>query len=109
MHTPTAYKRQTTRGIDFLDNRQDLRCVLLGMLGFAARHIASETGYTEGQVNYRLGLANVKVTDYRHGRSQAAKSVQRRAEIEFGAFLAKVISNASGKRVIAKNGTLYIQ
>jgi len=110
MHnTPTAYKRQTSRGIDFLDNKRDLRVVLLGMLGFAARHIANETRYTEGQVNYRLGLAGVKVTDYRYCRSSAAKAVQKRAEAEFGAFLATVITKASGKRVIAKDGVLYLQ
>lgn len=63
------------RPVDFANNEDDLEAAILGEAGWYTRAIAKETGLTESQVNYRLGLAGVKRADYRNGGSEIAKVI----------------------------------
>jgi len=54
---------------------EDLRCAILGGMGFSTKMITSETGLTPCQVSYRLNKAHIKRKDYRDGNSVVAKRV----------------------------------
>lgn len=101
--------RPDYRGVDFLANGRDAKVVLLGMLGFSAGHISRQTGYKGAQVYYRLKLAKVKLSDYREGRNNAAKTVQTAAMFEFGNFLAGQLSRATGRAIIHREGKLLLK
>jgi hypothetical protein len=65
--------------VNFFQNRDDFRCLLLGQLGFATDFIASQTRLSPGQVLYRLRKGKTRRADYRSGDSEAAQLVQRMA------------------------------
>jgi predicted transcriptional regulator len=62
-------------GVDFELNDVDLEIALLGEAGWHAHAIAEEVRLTKSQVHYRLGLAGVKLKNYRNGKSEMSKFV----------------------------------
>jgi hypothetical protein len=58
----------------FATNDNDALCIELAMLGFSMKHISKETGYSFGQISYRLREGEVKLADYRQGKNEAAKA-----------------------------------
>lgn len=61
--------------VDFLNNPKDMKVAVLGSLGLSTAYIAAVTGFTSGQVIYRLTKGSVRRNDYRNGHSQIAKYV----------------------------------
>ena len=59
----------------------DFKCALMGSLGFSTRLIMDHTGFTPGQVGYRLRLGGIKRTDYRNGTSAMAVSMLQKARV----------------------------
>jgi hypothetical protein len=69
-------KRHTThqpQPVNFELNDIDLEVALLGEAGWHAHAIAEETNLSKGQVHYRLGLAGVKLKNYRNGKSEMSR------------------------------------
>mgnify|MGYP000308251149 CR=1 FL=1 len=52
---------------------EDIQCIVLARLGFSTKTIASRTGLSPGAISYRLKLLNVKISDYRNGRSELSQ------------------------------------
>jgi hypothetical protein len=75
LEVPTPPKR-----VDFFAQMQDFRCVALAAAGFSTESISKATGYSEGQVAYRVskserGRKRGELTQraaYRNGKSQIA-------------------------------------
>ena len=61
------------QSVNFEMNDVDLEVALLGEAGWHAHAIADEVHLTPGQVTYRLGLAGVKLKNYRNGKSQMSR------------------------------------
>jgi hypothetical protein len=47
------------RRVDFYDEVDDHRCILLASLGFSTRYICDQTGLSPSQVTYRLKKADI--------------------------------------------------
>jgi len=60
--------------IDYTDANTQL-AIRMGLLGFAARFIATRTGMSQARVYYRLKKARVRIRDYRYGRSRISEFV----------------------------------
>lgn len=58
--------------VNFLHNQADFRVVLMGAMGFSDAYIKSVTGFSGGQIYYRLKLAKVRRAAYRNGESKFA-------------------------------------
>ncbi len=54
---------------------EELRCAILGGMGFSTKMICEQTGLTPCQVSYRLHKGNIKRKDYRDGHSDVAHRV----------------------------------
>lgn len=54
---------------------EDIRCAVLGGMGFSTKMIAENTGLTNCQISYRLHKGNIKRRDYRDGTSDVAARV----------------------------------
>lgn len=54
---------------------EDLRCAILGALGFSTKYIMEQTGLTACQISYRLRKGTIKRADYRDGTSAMAQRV----------------------------------
>lgn len=78
---PTVAKAKP-KPVDFVNNAMDLRCAVLGSLGFTTAAIMDRCGYTTSQVTYRLKKATVKRMDYRSGESEMAKFVLSQATVK---------------------------
>lgn len=65
--------------VDFINQVQDLRALVLGSLGFSTGYICGQTGLRSGQVLYRLQKGGIKRLDYRNGTSPAANEVMTMA------------------------------
>lgn len=63
------------KSVDFKFNDVDLEVALLGEAGWHTKSIARKTRLTESQVLYRLGLAKIKRSDYRNGKSAVASLI----------------------------------
>jgi hypothetical protein len=69
------------RRVDFYDEVDDHRCILLASLGFSTRYICEQTGLSASQVTYRLKKAGLTTEnkasrmDFRNGVSPMAKIV----------------------------------
>lgn len=61
------------RYVDFTNNRDDKKCALLGAMGFSSGFISTKVNLTEGQINYRLGRAEISRREFRNGTSPFAK------------------------------------
>lgn len=72
---PTSNLRTLPCKVDFLANDEDFQVALLGAMGFSTTFIKRETGLTDGQIQYRLGKAEIKRKSYRDGESQEAEMV----------------------------------
>lgn len=59
--------------VNFELNDIDLEVALLGEAGWHAHAIAEEVQLTKSQVTYRLGLAGVKLKNYRNGKSKMSR------------------------------------
>lgn len=70
-------KHGQPRLVDYMHNREDYECALLGALGFSSRYIQSKTGLRNGQITYRLQKAHIRRMDFRNGDSVYAKLVLR--------------------------------
>jgi hypothetical protein len=64
-----------SRYVDFLNHLSDLDTCRLANAGFSSTYIGSKTGYSVGQVSYRLKKANIRLRDYRQGNSDTAEYV----------------------------------
>jgi hypothetical protein len=71
------HKPKQPRLVDYLHNRADYECALLGALGFSTRYIQSKTSLRTGQITYRLRKAQVSRMDFRNGQSVYAQMVLR--------------------------------
>ena len=56
-------------------SNEDLRCAILGAMGFSTKFIAEQTGLSPCQISYRLHKGSIKRTDYRNGESAMAQRV----------------------------------
>jgi hypothetical protein len=54
---------------------EDLRCAIMGALGFSSKFIGEQTGLTPCQISYRLKIGNIRRSDYRNGNSHIAQRV----------------------------------
>jgi len=54
---------------------EELRCAILGGMGFSTKMICEQTGLSPCQVSYRLNKANIHRRDYRDGISDVAQRV----------------------------------
>lgn len=70
---PPAPARPLT--VDFELNDLDQEIALLGDAGWHAKAIAAEVQVTVSQVHYRLGLAGVKLKNYRNGKSEMSRFI----------------------------------
>jgi hypothetical protein len=70
-------RKEQPRLVDYLHNRADYECALLGALGFSTRYIQSKTSLRTGQITYRLRKAQVSRMDFRNGQSVYAQLVLR--------------------------------
>src|SRR5206468_7940248 len=70
-------QKERPRLVDYMHNREDYECALLGALGFSSRYIQSKTGLRNGQITYRLHKAHIRRMDFRNGDSVYAKMVLR--------------------------------
>lgn len=71
--------KKNNRFVDFLSNGNDFEVLLLGSLGKSTQFIMSQTGYSEGQIAYRLKKQDVHRMDFRNGISELS---QRLLEVE---------------------------
>lgn len=67
--------RTKPQQVNFGVNDHDFQVALMGALGFSTQYIMEQTGLTNCQVNYRLGIAEIRRKDYRNGHSQEARMV----------------------------------
>jgi hypothetical protein len=63
--------------VDYLHNKDDYECALLGALGFSSNYIQGKTGLRTGQISYRLRKAHIRRMEFRNGQSIYAKMVLR--------------------------------
>jgi hypothetical protein len=63
--------------IDWM-NDDDLKCAIMGAMGFSSQYISEETGLSSGQIQYRLNKGSIKRKDYRNGKSDMAARVIER-------------------------------
>lgn len=68
-------RKKKTNRVDFSTNSIDFETVLLGSLGYSSLYIQKQTGYSIGQIQYRLSKLRVRRSDYRNGHSKLAKFV----------------------------------
>ncbi len=59
--------------VDFANNPDDFETLILGALGKSSNFIASQTGYSPGQIAYRLKKREIKRIDYRNGISELSQ------------------------------------
>ncbi len=55
--------------------KEDLMVRDMALAGFPYKTIARHTGYTEGQVGYRIKLLGISPMDYRHGENELSRKV----------------------------------
>lgn len=63
------------RHVALLSKQEDFETIMLASMGLTAKAITKRSGYSVGQVYYRLRKAGVKITDYRNGTSVFAQLV----------------------------------
>lgn len=63
--------------ISFENNPKDLETAILAEAGMCGNYIASQTGYSRGQVYTRTKKAGVKISDYRNGKGWVADVVRQ--------------------------------
>lgn len=80
------------RLVDFRKVADDMETGFLGLLGFSTKFISQRTGYSSGQIQYRLHKGDVKRADYRNGISREACLV-----------LGEVYTSASVRRSAGKH------
>jgi len=61
--------------VDWRNNLDDIRVVIMGKLGLSTKAIIRDTGFTPCQVAYRLSKASVRRLDFRNGESNMARIV----------------------------------
>lgn len=61
--------------------------------GFTAETIAKRTGFTEGQVRYRMKLLGISTTKYRRGENELAKKVIECIDENSKRFFDTIVSN----------------
>lgn len=76
---PTKKRKTKPRRVDMNLHEDDVQAAVDGMLGMAVSLSVSDTGLTKGQVSYRRKWADVKVSDYRNGKSWIAKKIRQNA------------------------------
>jgi hypothetical protein len=54
--------------VDFVNNKHDIQCAIMGRLGLSTKFIKERTGLTPCQVGYRLNKKSIKRADFRNGR-----------------------------------------
>ena len=70
----SQYKKQWDRRfVDLQNSHVDHQCALLGAFGYSTNYIASKTGLSKGQVQYRLTMGDIKRKDIRNGESPFAQ------------------------------------
>ncbi len=95
MNAPRTLKNR--RKIFRVDPR-DFQAAYLADWGMAGKWIASETGYSVGQVYYRLKEVGVKISAYRNGEGRAAKLVLGQYNRLIAAELRRAIEAKFGYR-----------
>lgn len=95
--------------VDFIDNRKDLTVAIMGSLGFSDRYIESETGFTPGQINYRLALAGISRRAYRNGETPFAKLTVSSMSHQSGEHLARVLSKIRGEHILFNGSKLVLR
>lgn len=71
-------------------NESDVRCVLLGRLGFSYKAIRQQTGLTASQVGYRFNKLGMRLDDYRNGHSELSKRIINAAHIDSAGIATKI-------------------
>lgn len=83
------------RRVDFVRNTKDFEVVFLGGFGQSTKRIAEQTGYTTGQILYRLKKGQVKRRDYWNGVSPMVKiAIQRTRKVAMERLHAHLIKVA---------------
>jgi hypothetical protein len=72
--------RTTLPRIDFKNNFNDWRCLVMIVLGFSYRFISDETGLTTAQIWYRGFLVGIRVGNYRDGAAFGATTLDEMLE-----------------------------
>lgn len=73
--TGNALKRNPLNRI--LLSPEKTQAVILASRGFGVRFIMSQTKMTPGAIKYWCGLAGVKISDFRNGKTQYARKFAR--------------------------------
>lgn len=55
--------------------RSDIKCLLLAKAGISVKKISEACNISIGQVKYRLRIAEIKLADYRNGKSDTGQRV----------------------------------
>lgn len=84
--------------VDFVRNELDWTVLALATMGFSNRCIENYTGFTSGQVNYRITKGGVSQfrKNYRDGTADLAKRLMK---IGLGKADAKTLTRAMNKEL----------
>ena len=85
--------------VNWFENVQDFRVLVLGNMGFSTDYIVQRTKLTPGQVLYRLGKGKVRRMDYRSGNSPLAIDLMKRNQTVIDGYVTKQISGKNGPRL----------
>lgn len=56
-------------------NRENIELLLLARFGFSAKLISEKTGFSKGRISYRLKKGDIRLKDYRDGKTKLSKLV----------------------------------
>lgn len=76
-----TYFNKKNQRISFRYNYNDFRALYYSLIGMSTKFVILKTGLTKGMVQYRKKKANVRLSDYRDGRSEFAQYIVTKTEI----------------------------
>lgn len=91
--SPVLYKATPALYVSPRLKREDLIVRDMALAGFPYKTIAKHTGYSEGQVGYRLKLLGISPMDYRHGENELARRLIAFIKEDSRKYFDTIVSN----------------